>query len=709
MLQSVDRCMQKESKRLIHDIAALKNVMTKLSQGDLSAYLDVTSKTVNADGEKQSWHIETLNTIISSLHETAAEFNTVTDIVSKRLCYVGADSYLEGQKCGELMGSLLKGKGQVGIITSLFGYISTEMRRKGFESYIKTHFPGIEIVDTMESHDSTDINFVKTNIMLKHHKHLSGIYVCEGATPSATARAVMEADKQGSIKIVTHDITRSTMEQVHAGAITAVLDQDAFAQGYNPVVYLYNHIVDGWEPEVPRLLTNMDIITRENIDQFWTKTAGTVQSEATLKRLAAPVCKKPSEPVRIAVLGRTDNEFWRTIEKGVLAAKEKLSEYNTCVDYVVPEANKTHALFSTDVYGPALEELIAMEYDGIGVIASDNKFIPIINSAVKKNIPVITLNSEPFSLRSLVYTITTQADKLLELGTVLSNSSTEAKDMTQRINGAMDEIYQGSLSQTESVTRTEAALSDLVENIHTVNTETGDSVKAVNQTVEAVNDGTNAMDNTIRALRAIEKTVSDSWSIVENLGEYSGKIDRIVWFINDIASHINVLGLNAAIEAAKAGEAGRGFVVVADEMRTMTLDTKKHINEIMEIIARVKEGVVSVEKVMAEGLGLIHQSTELTDEAVSAINNIRDFVELNRQRMNKISKSMGRIEDFSTQVDKAMQEVSSANKHNAREVEKVNGYTTEMGNQLNVVEYMTKTLANMAVSQKQLLAKFSID
>jgi len=708
-MANINKNILKQGRKLLKDLNNWKNAMANLSQGDLATSLTIEANPVEIPDTQKKIQLNVLNQIITNLHEVAAEFNLVTDKPCKRLCYVGGDSFLEGQRCGEFMGEILNGKGQVAIVTNVFGYASTELRRKGLESVFKTLFPEIHVIDIIESHDSTEISYEKTTSLIKKHSHLNGIYICEGATPHAVAQAVIDANKKDKIKIIAHDLTSSISEFIEKGVITAVLDEDPYAQGFNPVIHLFNHLVDDWVPQVPRLLTDMKFITRENYHEYWMEGKESIQHHDSLDKLAKPIDKKPPHPIRIAVMGRVDCEFWLPVKEGSLAAKNLLeNREDVQVDLIIPEENRTKGLFGPDVFVPALKKLIQEKYDGIGVIASDAELIPHINHAVEVGIPVVTLNSEPFNLRSLMLSITDQADKLMDLSDQLSVSTTETKEMTSNINSAMDEMYQGTLSQNENVKKTQDTFSQLLKNIKTVSGETEENAKTAEKTVKAVTSGTMAMEKTIESLRMVEKSVADSWQVVEELGNYSNKIDKIMWFINDIATEINILGLNANLVSVKAGKYGKSFGVVASEIRKMVQETKNHTTEIFNLIEMFKEGIKKVEDVMNSGLEQIKSSTDLSDEAVSAINDIRQYVTLNQQSMNKVSSSLNEIEKFSQDVDVAMHNVTSVSEQNAAEVQKVNNYTKEMKNQLNTVASMTKTLLEMAESEKQQLAKFNV-
>ncbi|MEJ2628086.1 MAG: SpoIIE family protein phosphatase [bacterium] len=420
MKSTIINKVMEQGEKLLEDLNNWKNAMINLSQGDFSTTLSVKADPVPISDSQKRPYVSLLNQIITKLHEVAVEFNLVTDIPCKRLCYVGADSFLEGQRCGELMGEV-----------------------------IKASYPEIKIVDIVESNENPEISYKKAKILFEKYPDLSGIYISEGSTPSSVAQAIVDSKRENKIKLVSHDLTNSNINFVKKGVITATLEQEPYAQGFNPVIHLFNHLVNGWEPQVPRLLTHMDVITQKNYREYWSEEEGVIQSKATLDRLAKPVDKKSIEAIRIAILGRVDSEFWIPVNQGILAAKKLLKDRNVQVELIIPEKNRTKGLYGSEVYGQAFQKLISEQYNGIGIIASDAKLIPQINHAVEVGIPVVTLNSEPFNLRSLIHIITNQTNQLKE-----KNSELEAIDSVVRaINKEIDleNVLTSLLNQTLTI------------------------------------------------------------------------------------------------------------------------------------------------------------------------------------------------------------------------------------------------------------------
>ena len=199
-----------------------------------------------------------------------ATFNSETETENKRLLFVGADLYEQGQSAGKAMAEVLDGKGQVGVITGFFAVEAHELRRLGFEDYLADNAPGIEIVDRVENQDQGDIAYSLTQDMMTANTDLSAIYVTAGG-PFGAAAAVEDANRVGEIKIISYDFVDETMEYVMKGVITGTIGQGPFAQGHDPAIRLFNYLVSGEVPEAGRLLTEAAFVTKDNIDMYWSK------------------------------------------------------------------------------------------------------------------------------------------------------------------------------------------------------------------------------------------------------------------------------------------------------------------------------------------------------------------------------------------------------------------------------------------------------
>jgi methyl-accepting chemotaxis protein len=690
------------------DYSVLTAALTELAQGNLCKQLNIQPKLLKPSiSSRFNKIINIFNSIAETLQETVREFNNLTNIPCLRLCYVGGNSYVEGRRCGEVMGDFIGAKGQIAIISS--SSLSSILRCKGFESAINENYPEVQIVGIQKIRQKSDVAYSHTKTILKKYSNIKGIYVTQGSTPQYVAKAVIEANKVGRIKIVGHDLVNETMYYLKQGVITATVAGDVFARGHDSVIHLFNHLVSGWEPASPHFFTHIEIVTIDNYRQFWDEKRGIIQSGDEIKRLVKPVDKPSPKPLRIAVLGKEDTAYWIPIHNGVMAASDKLSSYNVTVNWIIPENhNGKEKINQTDIYGPAFESLIEDGYDAIATLVFDQNMVQYINRAAKERIPVVTYDSEPTSLRGLVFTFSKQVQKLMGLSENLDGSVFQVNQSIRQINSAIKDMSEGVVYQNKQVNRTRNTLEALLENINSLNMESKKSSEASANTTKAVITGSGAMEYSLKSMRSIEKSVSETWNIVEKLAKHSEKIDSIIEMIDDIASRVNVLGLNASIEATRSGRYGKGFMVVANEIRELARNTAKATKEVTDVINTIQSDIGKIEKVMVDGLGKVKESVGLTDEAITALSGIRKFVEADQKRIKKIARAMNDMQQFSQEVGEAMDKVAIISDRSAASVEDVNKSTGEMGSQLEAVAALAESLEFMAKGERQLLARFEI-
>jgi len=259
----------------------------------------------------------------------------------------------------------------------------------------------VEVVQTVENQDKGDVAFTQANELMTAYPDLAGIYVTAGG-PFGAAEAVEKAGKMGVVHMISFDFVDETMEYVKKGVIDGTIGQDPFAQGHDPAIRLFNMMVGGVAPDCGRMVTKADVVTKDNIDQFWKGSAATSEDkpaaaipafdsmctpadEATVK----PVDKKSDKPLKIAILGLENNPFWIPVKEGAMKAAEELKPLGVTVDWIVPGEQHTG-----DVFGPGIEAAMAQEYNALATIAGEAGVAPFIDKAVAAGIPVATFNSE---------------------------------------------------------------------------------------------------------------------------------------------------------------------------------------------------------------------------------------------------------------------------------------------------------------------------
>ena len=188
-----------------------------------------------------------------------------TDIEnSKRLCYVGSDYVKGGETACGMLGLLTGGKAKVGIVTGSVKILGHNQRINGFRNVMKRKYPGMEVVDFIETNDDDFIAFEETKKMMEKHREIDALFIV-AAGVYGVCRAVMSLGLEDRITIVCFDDVPSTVEMMERGLIKATICQQPFTQGNKSVHIAFDYLVSGEKPEKDQYIVENKIKILENL------------------------------------------------------------------------------------------------------------------------------------------------------------------------------------------------------------------------------------------------------------------------------------------------------------------------------------------------------------------------------------------------------------------------------------------------------------
>jgi methyl-accepting chemotaxis protein len=284
-------------------------------------------------------------------------------------------------------------------------------------------------------------------------------------------------------------------------------------------------------------------------------------------------------------------------------------------------------------------------------------------------------------IAQLIKNANNHAEQVKENAIALAQINSQAEGLASEQNSQTDQL-------AHAMEEMKITITDIAQNAENASQETEQGKKLVNDSQQVIN-------NTVDEIGSLSQTVKEATSVIASLAAESDNIGSVLDVIRGIAEQTNLLALNAAIEAARAGEQGRGFAVVADEVRTLASRTGQSTEEIQRMIQRLQQGANSAVSVIEASE---KQASETSEHVLQANN-----------ALSKISEVINHVNDINSQVATAAEEQSLSAEEINRSTHRISTLSKESLQGIASAATNSERLREMGEELSHLLNQFKVN
>ena len=320
---------------------------------------------------------------------------------------------------------------------------------------------------------------------------------------------------------------------------------------------------------------------------------------------------------------------------------------------------------------------------------------------------MLSYNQMITQVQGLLSTVQHSVTEVTAIADTVEQKTSATVDSTQQITAHMTHIAQSTQQSTLQLTANEISLQEVAQGITQITTRMHQLTDFADSTLQEAQQGEIIVADNIKQMKAIQQSTIKSNSTVQAMATRSLDIEKIVEAITALAEQTNLLALNAAIEAAHAGEHGKGFAIVADEVRHLAEKSIASTKLITGIVRDIQRESADAVVMMNEVVGATEQGVNVTAHTAQKFSDIFIQVEGIKPHVMEISQTLEEISHHTAQVATAAKTLTNFSQDNAHYVEDVEQLTTTQMQQMHQLYQQAETIAKVSKQLHQATAKFS--
>ncbi len=688
---------------LEQSIDAFLNSLIKISSGNLTSEIKEESYFRN----KYIGKAATGSRAGILIDQSMEELNAVTATPLKRISFTGGNNFHEGILMGEQIIRNLPEGGTLLIIIPFFSQVLHTLRAKGCISYIQQHSSKVKILPIATNRGNEEYTPEVLEKQFAEYGTISAVYITEGVSSLTVEQWLKKTGRIDSVSIFTHDITEQNIGLLERDTVKCLLAENFFAQSYNSIMNLYNALEAAWRPVSYKTYMDPLILTRENYHQYWDKTKNeSILTDQELSALVIPEPNKSGRKWKIAVIMPTLGTFFTMAAKGAAEAKKALEKPGAEVEII--EAFKDWNIFaSREAMEPFIRKSASENTDGICTTVFDRNLVPVINEVVDAGVAVTIFNSEPLSLREIILNVSNNISILQKNSTSLAASAEESARADEQIVRSMNHIEEGTTEQNRKLNDADSSvrsLDDVITNISGIITSYTNAVENMN--TEA-GKGLQQVSDSLKSFHELGSSFRKTDEQLNELQKDMDRIKNIISTIDSFSTDTNVLAINASIQAARAGERGKAFAVVAKEIRSLAEKSSTATEEIRMIIEGTLSGVSGVVEHSSQNMKLIEVNNSRFSNVNEAFSVISNHLKQSMNSIREIQLGIAKAAESSTAIRETMNNVSSGNNITLENIQEISVSLRELSIQSTELSEMAARYLELANTQEKVISQLS--
>ncbi|WP_141603657.1 methyl-accepting chemotaxis protein [Terrilactibacillus laevilacticus] len=312
------------------------------------------------------------------------------------------------------------------------------------------------------------------------------------------------------------------------------------------------------------------------------------------------------------------------------------------------------------------------------------------------------------SLKELIYSIQEKASSLAASSEQLTASTEEGRATSEEITNSIQEVATGTETQSGRIEESTEEMSKAASHLEAITQSTLDLTSTSENAAKEIEKGDKTLHLTFDQMKTIQRTIQHLAETVEMMTEQSGKISEIVNYIDDISNQTHLLSLNAAIEAARAGEEGKGFGVVAAEIRKLAEQSSAATDRVRDVVTTIITETDDVSKSMKEGVQEVDKGLDAVNNSLIAFNEIEAFTNAVNEQIGNVSEKVLEVAAVANNAREAFKVINKVGLEASASVQNVSAATEEQFAAMEEMSRSAEQLTQMAEDLQEAISGFKL-